>query len=203
MTESGETDEPTDAPRCKSGRSRLLALLAALLLAATAVLAFSAGSASAQTQNDNGNADQQQADDDADDSGGTCDRHGARRVGGHWRAEASVTLSGVLGIEAEALRAKLKDGSTLADIAAEQGVAVSDVIDALVTAVTDRAAEHDREIDVDAVTERITAWVNGEKPARAEGWSGEGRRHGGKRFGDRGFGGHGHGSNAGAWSTST
>lgn len=198
-----ESDEPTEAPRRKAGRSRLLALLAALLLAATAVLAFSAGSASAQTQNDNGNADQQQADDDADDPGGTCDRHGTRRGGGHWRAGASDTLTGVLGIDAEALRAKLKDGSTLADIAAEQGVAVSDVVDALVTAVTDRAAEHDREIDVDAVTERITAWVNGEKPEQAEGWSGEGRRHGGTRFGGKGFGGHGHGSNAGAWSTST
>lgn len=203
MTDIGEFDESMRTPRRKATRGRLIALLMALLLAATAMMAFSAGSASAQTQNDNVNADQQQADDDADDSGGTCDRHGTRRGGGHWRAGASDTLTGVLGIDAEALRAKLKDGSTLADIAAEQGVAVSDVVDALVTAVTDRAAEHDREIDVDAVTERITAWVNGEKPEQAEDWSGEGRRHGGTRFGGKGFGGHGHGSNAGAWSTST
>lgn len=203
MTESSETDEPTEAPRRKAGRSRLLAPLAALMLAATAVLAFSAGSASAQSQNDNSSADQQQADDNADDSGGTCDRHGTRQGGGHSRTAVIDTLSGVLGIDAEALRAKLKDGSTLANIAAEQGVAVSDVIDALVTAATDRAAEHDREIDVDAVTERITAWVNGDKPERAEGWSGEDRRHGGKRLGGRGFGGHGHGGSAAAWSTST
>ncbi len=214
MTDSGETDVPTVAPRRSSGRSRLLALLAALLLAATAVVAFGAGSASAQAQNDNGDSNQQQADDTAgdadqpqaddagsdgaDDSEGTCDKDGIRRGGKLGRFGMAGTLTELLGIDAEALRAKLKDGSTLADIAAEQGVAVSDVIDALVSAVTDRAAEHDREIDVDAVTERITAWVNGEKPERAEGWSGEGRRHGGKRFG-----GHGPRSNAGAWSTST
>ncbi|MCY3950579.1 MAG: hypothetical protein OXF61_15450 [Acidimicrobiaceae bacterium] len=203
MTDIGEFDESMRTPRRKATRGRLIALLMALLLAATAMMAFSAGSASAQTQNDNGDSNQQQADDDADDSGGTCDRRGTRRGGGHWRAGASDTLTGVLGIDAEALRAKLKDGSTLADITAEQGVAVSDVVDALVTAVTDRAAEHDREIDVYAVTERITAWVNGEKPEQAEDWSGEGRRHGGTRFGGKGFGGHGHGSNAGAWSTST
>jgi len=203
MTDIGEFDESMRTPRRKATRGRLIALLMALLLAATAMMAFSAGSASAQTQNDNGDSNQQQADDDADDSGGTCDRHGTRRGGGHWRVGASDTLTGVLGIDAEALRAKLKDGSTLADIAAEQGVAVSDVVDALVTAVTDRAAEHDREIDVYAVTERITAWVNGEKPEQAEDWSGAGRRHGGTRFGGKGFGGPGHGSNAGAWSTST
>lgn len=187
MTESGETDEPTDAPRCKSGRSRLLALLAALLLAATAVLAFSAGSASAQTQNDNGNADQQQADDattddaDEDNSEGTCDPDGTHRGGtlgrfgrgGTWFGMGD-TLTEVLGIDAESLPEQLKGGSTLADIAAEQGVAVADVIDALVTAITDKAAEHDREIDVDAVTERITAFVNGERPERTD--DSEGRR---------------------------
>ena len=207
MTDTGEIDEPTETSRRKLGRSRLLALLAALLLAATAVVAFGAGSASAQAQNDDEDADQQQADDTTSDgedhSGGTCDRDGTRRGGGHWRAGASDTLTTLLGIDAETLRAKLKDGLTLADIAAEQGIAVSDVIDALVTAVTDKAAEHDREIDVDAVTERITARVNGEKPERPEGQSDEGRRHGGKRFGGKGFGGHGHGSSAGAWSTST
>ena len=219
MTDSGEIDEPAEAPRRRSVHSRLLALLAALLLAATAVVAFGAGSASAQTQNDNGIADQQLADDaatddaDEDNSEGACDLDGARRRGGLGRFGRGGTwfgmgdtLTELLGIDAETLRTKLKDGSTLADIAAEQGIAVSDVIDALVTAVTDKAAEHDREIDVDAVTERITARVNGEKPERPEGGFGEGRRHGSKRFGGNGLGGfgsHGHGSNAGAWSTST
>ncbi len=200
MTDTGEIDEPTETPRRRLGRSRWLVPLAALLLAATAVVAFGAGSASAQTQNGNGDAGQQQADDtgaDEDNSEGTCDPDGTRRGGKLGRFGMGDTLTELLGIDAETLRTKLKDGLTLADIAAEQGVAVSDMIDALVTAVTDRAAEHDREIDVEAVTERITARVNGEKPERPEGLPDEGRRHGGKRFG-----GHGHGSNAGAWSTS-
>ncbi len=171
MTESGETDEPTDAPRRKSGRSRALALLAALLLAATAVVAFGAGSASAQTQNDNGNADQQQADDGAnddgsDDSDGTCDKNGARRGGKLGRFGMGDTLTELLDTDAETLREQLKSGSTLADIAAAQGVDLSEVIDAVVTAITDKATEHDREVDVDAVTERVTAFVNGERPER-------------------------------------
>lgn len=170
MTESGE---PTDAPRRKSGRSRALALLAALLLAATAVVAFGAGSASAQTQNDNGNADQQQADDGAnddgsDDSDGTCDKNGARRGGKLGRFGMGDPLTELLDTDAETLREQLKSGSTLADIAAAQGVDVSEVIDALVTAITDTAAEHDREVDVDAVTERVTAFVNGERPERPD-----------------------------------
>lgn len=169
MTESSEADEPTDAPRCKSGRGRALALLAALLLAATAVVAFGAGSASAQTQNDNGNADQQQADDSAnDDSDGTCDKNGARRGGKLGRFGMGDTLTELLDTDAETLREQLKSGSTLADIAAAQGVDVSEVIYALVTAITDTAAEHDREIDVDAVTERITAFVSGERPERPD-----------------------------------
>ena len=206
MTDTGEIEEPTETPRRKLGRSRLLALLAALLLAATALVAFGAGSASAQAQNDDSDTGQQQADHatgDEDDSEGTCDLDGTRRGAKFGRFGMGDTLTEVLGIDAESLRGQLKGGSTLADIAAEQGVAVSDVIDALVTAVTDKAAEHDREIDVEAVTERITARVNGEKPERPEGHSREGRRHGGKRFGGKGFGGHGLRSNAGAWSTST
>ncbi len=161
MNETSEIDEPTETPRRRRGHSRLLAPLAALLLAATAVIAFGAGSASAQTQNDNGNADQQQA----DDAAGTCDTDGTRRGGNLGRFGMGDTLTDLLGIDAETLREQLKGGSTLADIAAEQGVAASEVIDALVTVITEKAAEHDREIDVDALTERITARVNGEKPA--------------------------------------
>ena len=207
MTDTGEIDESTETPRRGLGRSRLLVPLAALLLTATAVVAFGAGSASAQTHDGSGDAGQQQADgaasDDTDDAEGTCDKDSKRRGGKLGRFGMAGTLTELLGIDAETLREQLEDGSTLAEIAAEQGIAVSDVIDALVTAVTDKAAEHDREIDVDAVTERITARVNGEKPERPEGLPDEGRRHGGKRFGGKGFGGHGHGSNAGARSTST
>ncbi len=164
MTDTGEIDESTETPRRRCGRSRLLALLAALLLAATAVVAFGAGSASAQTQNGSGDADQQQADDSSDEADGTCDKDGARRGGKLGRFGMGDSLTEVLGLDAESLREQLKGGSTLADVAAAQGVDVSEVIDALVTAISDKAAEHDREVDVDAVTERVTAFVNGERP---------------------------------------
>ena len=184
MIEPSEINGSSPIPRRKSARSRLAALLVAVLVAATAAVAFTAGSASAQTAD----ADQQQADESTDDSGddGTCDRDGAHRGGKTWRLGSSDTLTEVLGIDAESLRDKLKTGSTLADIAAEQGVAVADVVDALVTAITERAAEHDREIDTDELTTKITALVNGEKPERPEG-DGERRgRHGGRHFGGKG-----------------
>ena len=186
MTDSGEINEPIEARRDRPVRNRWLALLAAALLAATVVVAFSAGSASAQTQNDGSDATQQQADDttaegsdDSDSSDGTCDRNGSRRGGKLGLFAMSDTLTELLGIDAETLREQLKDGSTLADIAAEQGVEVSDVVDALVIAISEKAAEHDREIDTDELTAKITAFVNGERPERPEG---EERRHGRRDF---------------------
>ncbi len=206
MIEHGEIDEPSQTWRRKPARGRVMALLVAVLMAATAIVAFSAGSASAQTADDNGDASQQQADDGADDSDGdgTCDRDGSHRGGKPWRLGASDTLTEVLGIDAETLRDKLKAGSTLADIAAEQGVEASDVVDALITAITERAAENDREIDTDALTTKITAFVNGEKPERPEG-DGERRgRHGGRHFGGKiGWGGHAHTGTAGTSASTT
>lgn len=179
MTDIGEFDESMRTPRRKATRGRLIALLMALLLAATAMVAFSAGSASAQTQNDNGDSNQQQADDTAaegtDESDGSddaCDRDGTRRGTKLGRFGMGDTLTEVLGIDAETLREKLKEGSTLADIAAEQGVEVADVVEALVTAISEKAAEHDREIDTERLTAMITAFVNGERP------EGDDRRHG-------------------------
>lgn len=179
MTDSGEISEPIEARRDRPLRNRWLALLVTALLAATAVVAFSAGSASAQTQNDNGDAGQQLAgstdtdnSDDTDGSDGTCDKGGTRRGGKLGRFGMGGTLTELLGIDAKTLRQQLKDGSTLADIAASQGVEVSDVVDALVTAISEKAAEHDREIDTDELTTRVTALVNGERP------EGEERRHG-------------------------
>lgn len=187
MTDSGEINESIETPKHRRGRSRLLALAVAALLAATAVVAFSAGSASAQTQDGGSGADQQQADsttaDDTDDSDGTCDKDGIRRGGKLGRFGMGDTLTELLGIDAETLRTKLAEGSTLADIATEQGVAVADVIDALVTAITDKAAEHDREIDTDELTAKITAFVNGERPERPEGSEGRHGRRGLHRSG--------------------
>jgi len=179
MTDSGEINDPNETRRDRPVRNRWLAILVTALLAATAAVAFSAGSASAQTQNDDGGSNQQQADDttadDTDDADGACDKDGTHRGAKLGRFAMSDTLTELLGIDAETLRGQLKDGSTLADIAASQGVEVSDVVDALVTAISEKAAERDREIDTDELTTKITAFVNGERPERPEG---EERRHG-------------------------
>ena len=186
MTESGEINEPIEARRDRPLRKRWLALLVTALLAATAVVAFSAGSASAQTQNDGSDSSQQQADGTTTDD--TCDRDGTRLGGKLGRFGMGDTLTELLGIDAETLRIKLKGGSTLADIATEQGVEVSDVVDALVTAVSEKAAEHDREIDTDELTARVTALVNGDRPERPEGEDGRHGRRGLHRGGQGVFG---------------
>jgi hypothetical protein len=72
---------------------------------------------------------------------------------GHHRGAHLETAAEVLGLEPDALAEELRSGQTLAEIAAEQDVAVDTLIDAL----------------VDDARARITAMVNGEPPADAPG----------------------------------
>ena len=199
-------DEAEVQARRKRRRSQTASVLIAALLAAALALSFSAGSASAQSNTSNEDTDEPQADDGSnddgfgeDDSDSTCDRDGTHRGGKFGRFGSSDVLTEVLGIEAETLRTKLQEGSSLADIAAEQEVEVSDVVDALVTAISERAAEHDREIDTDELTTKITAFVNGERPERPEGEDGRRGRRGLHRGGIDGlwrWGGHTHADTA-------
>ncbi len=64
----------------------------------------------------------------------------------------SEVLTDLLGIDAAELRSQLRDGATLADIAAEQGVEVQDVVGAL----------------VDELAERLDNAVENGRPDRAE-----------------------------------
>lgn len=101
-------------------------------------------------------------------------RPGGRRGPGGASSEAVLEL---LGIDAETLRGQIRDGSSLADIAAENGVDVQTVIDTLVEEATehlDEAIANGR-IEADAAAEkaagleeRVTARVNGERPERPE-----------------------------------
>jgi hypothetical protein len=89
---------------------------------------------------------------------------------GHF-ADLAVAAD-ALGLTEDELRAALSDGSSLADVAEEQGVDVQTVIDALVAAATaeldERVATGDldegraAEIEADLV-DRITAKVNSER----------------------------------------
>lgn len=108
---------------------------------------------------------------------GFPDRPGHGGPGGHGgdRGAGLDAAAEVIGVSADELRAALKDGSSLAELAEANGVDVQDVIDALVAEATDRldqavadghlteeqAAERSAQL-----TERITAMVNGERPER-------------------------------------
>lgn len=99
------------------------------------------------------------------------------------------TLPDLLGIDVAELRAQLHDGATIAELATSNGVAVDDVITALVTeatvrldgAVTDGKITQERADEVlTELTDRITAMVNGEAPVGRGGFEG---RHEGPRGG--------------------
>lgn len=77
-------------------------------------------------------------------------REGRRGPG---RGEFLETAASVIGVTADDLKAALKSGQSIADVATANGVDPQAVIDALVAEATDK------------VTERITAKVNGVKPA--------------------------------------
>lgn len=104
------------------------------------------------------------------------DRDGRRGGKGFpGRGVGSDAVVEALGIDADTLRDELRAGSSLADIAAENGVDVQVVIDAMVAAASERidtAVENERLTEDEAaekladLTERITDVVNGERPVR-------------------------------------
>ena len=108
---------------------------------------------------------------------------GRRGFGGHVGSEV---LTEALGVTAGELRTAFQEGKTIAEVAEAEGVAVDAVIDALV-------AEHESRLDervaagdltqaqadelLAGAEERVTAMVNGERPAFG-GHRGFGRRGG-------------------------
>jgi polyhydroxyalkanoate synthesis regulator phasin len=102
--------------------------------------------------------------------------HGGRHGGGMFgRGVASEALTDLLGLDAEELRTQLREGLTLAEIAADQGVEVQAVIDELVAEVDERldnAVENGRIDQAEAdekladATTKITDMVNNGRPER-------------------------------------
>jgi hypothetical protein len=104
--------------------------------------------------------------------GGHGDHDGPRGGRGGHGLEAAATA---LGITADELRVALREGATLAEIAADEGVAVQTVIDAMVaeleTRLDERVAAGDlTQEEADAklakATEKITDLVNNGRPDR-------------------------------------
>jgi hypothetical protein len=110
--------------------------------------------------------------------------HGARGDHGHHGLHGRFGLDAAasyLGITEAELRESLRDGDTLAEIAVEQGKSIDGLVDALVAesrARLDEAVEAGRLTDarrdelVRELEERVTALVNGERPAFRGGWKG-------------------------------
>jgi len=66
---------------------------------------------------------------------------GRDRYGLRWGGAILDTVAGALGLEEDDLRDELQDGKTVAEIAGAQGVALQDVIDAVVAERADDLAE--------------------------------------------------------------
>lgn len=115
--------------------------------------------------------------------------------GPHWRrgpgrayvGHSLSTAAEAIGISDDDLRAALEDGETIAEVAEANGVAVQDVIDALVAEATERLDEAVADGDIDQaeaderladITERITEFVNeGTLPGRPGGPGGPWGEH--------------------------
>lgn len=141
---------------------------------------------------------------------------GPRGGFGHGHGERGVALTAAadaLGLTTDELRAALADGSTLADVAEDQGVAVDDLVAALVAAAEERIddavadgrltaeeAEQRKAELTERMTERVQSGLGGGEQHRAmrgEGHGdGHGRMHGQMRGGD-GSGLQGRGMGAG------
>lgn len=99
---------------------------------------------------------------------------GGRGHGGPGRGGLGPKLdaaAAALGISEDDLRAELRDGSSIADVATERGVALDGVIDALVKEAQEHLADRPLPDGATAPTEaeireRVTAMVNGEMPQR-------------------------------------
>lgn len=201
MTDNeAETPTPSNPRRRRLAGGRTSRLPIALLAVATAsmlALMFTIGSAGAQSsdsmgvtqglQSAGGQSLIQAHHEEAipvHHEGETRHHEDGERRGGKCGHRAAVTAAAeLLGMEPEALRDRMMDGETLAEIAASEGVETSEVIDAIVNAISNHAAEHDHEIDTESLTERVTALVNGQHPERGDGKRGWHGRRGLHRLG--------------------
>ena len=128
---------------------------------------------------------------------------GHRGFGHHFGFRDLDAAAAFLGVEEDALRDRLRDGETLADVAEAKGKSVEGLVNAIVAATTKRLDEAvtagritkaQRDEIVSGLKQRTTEIVNGEFPAlRGRGGPGFGARPGfgpgpGFGFPGRGFG---------------
>jgi hypothetical protein len=126
---------------------------------------------------DDGTITAAQADSVAADLSTTFPGRGPGGPGGHHRGRGfdGEVLAGLLGVDVDTLRADLREGKTVAEIAGEQGVDVQTVIDSLVAEAEShldlsvengRLAQEEADAKLADVTERVTDFVNNGLPQR-------------------------------------
>lgn len=107
--------------------------------------------------------------------GGRGDHDGPRGGRGERGRHGLDAAATALGLSPVELGAELRDGATLAEVAAEQGVAVQTVIDAMVAELRAHLDEHvangdltqdEADAKLATATERITDLVNNGRPDR-------------------------------------
>ncbi len=101
----------------------------------------------------------------SDDSTTTTEVPADEQVREHRDRPGLEAAAEALGISEDDLRAALEDDTTIADVAAERGVDLQTVIDAMVADATERIDERAAQAKED-LPERITDLVNGELPER-------------------------------------
>lgn len=112
---------------------------------------------------------------------GDFGRRGHRGRGG--LRGSGEAVQELLGLERSEIKASLADGGTLADVAAEQGVTLDELVSTIVDDIETRLSESDRglpeDFDAEALSERVTEKVTTERePGERRG------RRGAPRFGD-------------------
>lgn len=182
MTDNDNQNEQPDESRSLVRRFGLPVLAVAGAVTAGSFFA-PVGLASAQdedtdstAEDDASDSDTGDSDTDTDDSDSDeaekSDRRGNKRSGARgMRGLASMgdAVTDTLGVTSEDLRAAMADGKSLADVAEDQGVAVSDLTAAITTeieekleeAVTEGKIDEDRAADMsDQLAERVDQMVN-------------------------------------------
>ena len=126
---------------------------------------------------DDGTISAAQADAVAADLASSLPHPGPGGPGWHHRHPGfdGEVLAGLLGIDVETLRSDLRDGKTVAEIAAEHGVDVQTVVDSLVAEAkahldlsveSGRLTQEEADSKLAEVTERITDFVHNGRPER-------------------------------------
>lgn len=100
---------------------------------------------------------------------GRVEGHGRQHRGGHHMRQAMQAVADTLGMSGEDLKAALKSGKSLAEVASEKGVSHDDLVKTVAAALDKARPAGAPQVDTTAMAARIVDHKRGEKNERAEG----------------------------------